>query len=342
MRVEGIAGASDVLPGATDPVTAAIRSASRTTGATFDYLLRTAMRESSLNPSAAAKTSSARGLYQFIESTWLSMIKEEGAKHGLSAYASAIERGPKGQYIVRDPVKRAHILNLRDNPAISAVMAGALADRNAQYLGRVLGRPPTSGELYVAHFLGASGAKRLISLSRTSPDASAAASFPEAARANKRIFYENGGKPRKAVEVLAMLTDRHDGSEPPTTDPVANRALTQLRPTLSPAVSPGAAKSTRVAVDRLIFEHPISPGRSAFAPEDGPAFRALFRDGVAPRGPLSPAVRALWADEPVRRVATLSTAPGARADVPATASEPLDLLSHAKSSIAHPGRRTRF
>src|SRR5262245_52873807 len=89
MRPEAIAAAGD-------RVTTAIRSASRTTGATFDYLLRTAVRESSLDPAASAKTSSARGLYQFIESTWLATVKEEGPKYGLAGYAASIEQGSGG------------------------------------------------------------------------------------------------------------------------------------------------------------------------------------------------------------------------------------------------------
>jgi hypothetical protein len=75
MLVDGLAGRGE-------QVTTAIRSASRATGANFDYLLNTAIRESSLDPKAQARTSSARGLYQFIESTWLTMIKEEGPKFG--------------------------------------------------------------------------------------------------------------------------------------------------------------------------------------------------------------------------------------------------------------------
>jgi hypothetical protein len=103
------------LPGTGDQVTAAIRSASRTTGMTFDYLLNTAIRESSLDPAARAKTSSARGLYQFIESTWLAMVKEEGPKFGLGQFAAAIERRADGQYSVKDPRARAQILKLRED-----------------------------------------------------------------------------------------------------------------------------------------------------------------------------------------------------------------------------------
>src|SRR6476646_11882530 len=52
-------------------VTGAIRDAARVTGAGFEYLLNTALRESNLNPSAKAKSSSATGLFQFIDQTWL-------------------------------------------------------------------------------------------------------------------------------------------------------------------------------------------------------------------------------------------------------------------------------
>jgi len=57
-------------------VVSAIKEAAEKTGAGFDYLLRTARRESSLQPAAQASTSSARGLYQFIDSTWLTMVRD--------------------------------------------------------------------------------------------------------------------------------------------------------------------------------------------------------------------------------------------------------------------------
>jgi hypothetical protein len=212
------------LPGTGDQVTAAIRSASRTTGMTFDYLLNTAIRESSLDPAARAKTSSARGLYQFIESTWLAMVKEEGPKFGLGQFAAAIERRADGQYSVKDPRARAQILKLREDPVVSSVMAGALASRNSAELSSALGRKPTAGELYIAHFLGAGGAKRLIALQQNNPNASAAAAFPDAARANKSIFHRADGKARSAGEVFAALTGRHD-TAPVRNAPAALRVL---------------------------------------------------------------------------------------------------------------------
>src|SRR5207249_4015846 len=71
-------------------VTGAIRDAARVTGAGFEYLLNTALRESNLNPNAKAKTSSATGLFQFIDQTWLGTIKQSGAALGYGKYADAI------------------------------------------------------------------------------------------------------------------------------------------------------------------------------------------------------------------------------------------------------------
>jgi hypothetical protein len=335
----------DAIPGASEPVTTALRSASRTTGTTFDYLLRTAMRESSLDPSAAAKTSSARGLYQFIESTWLAMVKEEGPKYGLGGYAASIERGADGEYRVRDPIARAHILKLREDPKISSVMAGALAGRNAGELRPTLGRKATAGELYLAHFLGAGGAKKLLALKRTNPGATAAAAFPEAARANKSIFYEESGKPRSAAAVVALLTEQHDNrpAAPARPEAVAATAFANLRPTLAPE-PPMKFKPLRdPAPERLIFEHPIVPGRSAFAAEEGSAFQALFRNGAQSSTALSPAVRALWGEgDPLpRRLAAV--VPDTSLSPPGAAiGEPLNLLDHMKPSIARTGRRTRI
>ena len=63
-------------------VEAAIRRASNAVGVDFDFMMKTAQRESAMNPSARARTSSAAGLFQFIEQTWLATVKKHGAQHG--------------------------------------------------------------------------------------------------------------------------------------------------------------------------------------------------------------------------------------------------------------------
>jgi hypothetical protein len=157
--------ASVVATGHSD-VLAALQVASRKTGLDFDYLLNTAMRESSLNSQAKSKSSSASGLFQFIDQTWLGLIKQFGERYGLGAYAGAIQQTADGKYTVASADTRAAILALRQDPQVSACMAGENAKQTKQSLECALGREVCGGELYAAHFLGPSGARRLIQRAR--------------------------------------------------------------------------------------------------------------------------------------------------------------------------------
>jgi hypothetical protein len=191
-------------------VTGAIRDAARQTGAGFEYLLNTALRESNLNPNAKARTSSATGLFQFIDQTWLGTMKQSGAALGYGKYADAISKTSQGRYVVNDPAMRHEIFALRKDATANAVMAGAFANSNAKVLTERLGRKPTDGELYVAHFLGASGAARFISAVQARPDAKAANFFPRAAAANASIFYDRQGGAKSLKQVYAGLIAKHD------------------------------------------------------------------------------------------------------------------------------------
>ncbi|MGB6174323.1 MAG: transglycosylase SLT domain-containing protein, partial [Xanthobacteraceae bacterium] len=139
---------SNQTAGAT--VTGAIRQAAQATGTSFQYLLATAQVESGLNPQAGAATSSARGLFQFIDQTWLATMKQSGAALGYGQYAAAITKTASGHYEVADPVMRSAILKLRNDPTANATMAGAFTQSNAAVLSARLGRSPTEGELYIA------------------------------------------------------------------------------------------------------------------------------------------------------------------------------------------------
>jgi hypothetical protein len=182
-------------------VAGAIKAAANSTGASFGYLLATAKIESGFDPQAAARTSSARGLFQFIEQTWLGTVKEAGATLGYGNYAAAITRSPSGGYSVSDPAARAAILKLRHDPDISAAMAGVLTRSNGIKLERAIGRAPSDAELYMAHFLGVGAATRLITQAERHPGVSGASLFPTAAAANRTIFYERGGAPRSVAQV---------------------------------------------------------------------------------------------------------------------------------------------
>lgn len=197
-------------PAGATPVTAAIRKASQVTGAKFSYLLATAKVESNLNPNAAAKTSSAGGLFQFIDRTWIGTLKEAGPHLGYSRYADAITRTDDGRYVISDQSMRREIMALRQDPTANALMAGVFTNSNAKHLTNKLGRAPTDGELYMAHFMGANGAARLISAAESNPGAVAAESFSAAARANRSIFFDKSGRARSFAEVTQNLAGRFD------------------------------------------------------------------------------------------------------------------------------------
>jgi hypothetical protein len=334
----------DNVSGAGDRINSAIQAASRTTGTSFDFLLRTAVRESALDPTAKASTSSARGLFQFIDTTWLAMVKEEGARYGLAQYASAIEKTANGRYVVSDPAKRAEILKLREDPKVSALMAGALAGRNSDYLTASMGREPTSGELYIAHFLGASGACKLISLAQSRPAISAASVFPDAARANRPIFYKQDGSARSAADVYAGLVAKHDRTPSPplvpqpavvqvvSADPARPASPASLVPAARSAVrsEPGSVRMVQVQLPDL--ESPSSA--KGLTAGDGPIFQSMFRTERS--GALSDTVRELWsggdAGAPTRRVVAAATGESAGA--------PTDLSAFQKNSVINGGRRT--
>jgi hypothetical protein len=194
-------------------VEAAIQSASNATGVDFGFLLGTAKRESGYNPSAKAPTSSAAGLYQFTEQTWLTTLKKYGARHGYARYADLIQPGSDGRLRVAGADARTAVMALRMDPRASALMAGEMTADHASYLRGRVGRDPTAGELYVAHFLGAAGSAKLIEATRSSPGAAASALFPEAAHANPTIFYR-GGRSATVSEVYANLTANPGASRP--------------------------------------------------------------------------------------------------------------------------------
>ncbi|XBQ16067.1 MAG: transglycosylase SLT domain-containing protein [Oceanicaulis sp.] len=216
-----------------------IEAAARATGADFDYLMRTAQRESNFDPGAKARTSTASGLFQFIEQTWLGMLSRHGAKHGHAELAKSIERGADGRFDIADPALRQAALDLRFDPEAAAAMAGELAAENAERLRASIGREPTSGELYAAHFLGAGGAARLINAVQADPGVRADTLFPEAAAANRPVF-RPGGRPVTAAELLARLTGEAGPVEAPETVALARAAAEAVAK--SPDVQAGGYK----------------------------------------------------------------------------------------------------
>ena len=247
-----------------------LTSAGDRNGVDFDYLLQTAMRESSLNPQARAQTSSAVGLFQFLESTWLQVMKEQGPRLGYQQYADAIQKGGDS-YQVADPQVRAQILKLREDPQIAADLAAAFTKSNGDYLRGKFGRQPSAGELYIAHFLGAQGAERMFNAGLQNPDQIAADLFPRQAQANRTIFYDNG-QPRSIRQVYRALVSRHETGVPSVefaTQQLANQPAAPVAPPIPSRFSPanmsftGLFKNQEQATPQSPLE-PVGAGGSAF------------------------------------------------------------------------------
>jgi hypothetical protein len=295
---------------AVSTVAGVIRQASQATGTSFSYLLATAQVESGLNPGAGASTSSARGLFQFVDQTWLGTMKQSGAALGYARYAAAITRTASGHYEVKDPALHREILKLRSDPTADAVMAGAFTNANATYLTQRLGRPPTEGELYIAHFLGAGGAARLISLAASKPNAKSTNFFASAAHANRSIFYDRKtGGARTVAEVRDALTDRYEIARsrpvvpagqalaanyaaPPVPVAQAQAAIYSTPPISPPLPIASASPPLSLVPDTA----GITSAFAAAAPSQTrheshyQMFRALFSDKTAAKSPAGP----LW------------------------------------------------
>lgn len=305
-------------------ISGAIQKAARSTGISFNYLLTTAKIESNLNPSAQASTSSAKGLYQFIEQTWLGTVKQAGEALGLGQYVESITQGSDGRYEVADPAARAEIMKLRGDPDTSAMMAGALARSNAEQLGSAIGRAPSEGELYAAHFLGPNGAARLINTAMTNTRANAASMFPAAAAANRNIFYHRDGSPRTAGEVYGKLTSRFDSAR---TVAVATNAPSVSSASLSPAAAAAAALAppdTAGVTQAFAAAHDRLPP----LPDTKPLFQAMFTDRA--RAAVTKTVASLWT--PGASAPSL-TSSAADASAAAQQARPLDLFTDSATNV---------
>ncbi len=330
-------------------VAGAIKQAAASSGTSFQYLLTTAKMESDFNPTAGASTSSAHGLFQFIDQTWLATVKDAGAQFGYGAYADMISKSSDGTYSVADANARQAIMKLRDDPSVASAMAGALTQSNSFQLTGMIGRRPSDSELYMAHFMGVGGAARLIGNAEDNGQASAARLFPNAAAANRSIFYDRTtGRARSVSEVYSVLQQRYDSA--------ANSSATQsvmasvggdiVKPSVAVAsAAPSASSSTSSIAsvpDTATFlssfpdtrsvasAAPIAMAAASTSTDAAPAspvFRSLFQDGGGPAQPVSQAVRELWGNS-----ASLTSDTPASSAASSTPSASVAVLPAANSS----------
>jgi hypothetical protein len=147
----------------------------------------------------------------------------------------------------------------------------------------------------MAHFMGVGGAAKLINNAEDNPKASGAQLFPNAAAANRSIFYDSStGRARSVSEVYSVLTSRYTAAANSQASRSAIAAVGGLPSTTA------VASATPVApVENATFLQSFPDTRAAApitvasassssdaAPAD-PTFRSLFQ-------PVSSTVRKLW------------------------------------------------
>ena len=317
-------------------IAGSIKQAASTTGASFEYLLATAKMESNFNPKAAATTSSARGLFQFIDQTWLGTVKEAGAHLGYGKYADAITKNPSGSYSVSDPDARAAIMKLRDDPDAASSMAAVLTQSNSFKLTGKIGRRPTDAELYMAHFMGVGGAGKLIQGAEDNPNASAARMFPNAAAANQSIFYDRSGQARSVSQVYSVLNTRYASA---ANSPVTRTAMAAAGGDLPRRIAVASAAPATTAIDNAAYLSsfpnsravtPVAATPQTAAAQSQPIFRSLFQAGDRTQ-PISPAVQELWGNG-----SSLTSV------APATSVASASSVASAKPEVRAPGRLDLF
>jgi hypothetical protein len=281
-------------------VTGAIRTAARSTGANFDYLLTTAKVESNLDPNSTISTSTATGLFQFLDQTWLGVMKTAGRAFGFGRYADAISQTSSGRYVVEDTALRDEMMKLRKDPAANAMMGGVITQQNAAVLAKRIGRKPTEGELYVAHFFGPHAAARVIQLAESEPNSDAVVLFPEAARANRSVFYDRQGNARTIASVRDELVRRYQVAKAQTVPATAPTAVAAQSPTAPMSAAPARRVADTAGVTRAFAAaQPAAPSAPAAStqetaqPPSRSAFHSLFGTENR-RGAISPVVAALW------------------------------------------------
>lgn len=171
-----------------ETVGAAIKEAAKKVGTDESIMLAMAKQESGFNPAAKAGTSSAKGLFQFLDSTWKGMADK---------YSKSFPELLKGPMDV-----------------LASAISGALyIKENSEYLKKN-NIPVTGTTIYASHFLGPGGARKLL---QADPSA-IAASIPGMegpAKANQFIFYKPGpdkkpdlSAPRTAGEIMEVLYNK--------------------------------------------------------------------------------------------------------------------------------------
>lgn len=243
--------------------------------------------ESNFDPSAKAGTSSATGLFQFISGTWRTMLRKYGAKYGIDTSVSATD------------------------PRANALMGAEFIRENMEALKGVVKRPLTDTDAYIAHFMGAGGAKKFLS---ADPNAVAAQVFPKEAQANAPIFYTKDGKPRTISEIYNLFTDR-----------LRSRAK-QLGVDVGGAPTPvsgGDGKTPNPGSEAIVSGKPTTDAKATDSmPTAAPADQSAAPGGSTPPKAPAPAIPVSNQAPSVQQPAAASSTPSTGSATPAPSAGP--------------------
>jgi len=241
---------------AVDPtVLRSIRQASQATSTDFGLLMAQAQRESGFRADAKSSTSSAAGLFQFVDSTWLDMVHRFGDKYGVGDLAQQISQTSSGKLVVANANTKQKILDLRQDPAICSCLAAEYAKQNQAEIEQSLGRPLSRGDLYMAHFLGAGGATQFLKALDSKGDTPAAKLLPDAAAANPSIFYDSAGRAKSVREIYQSVAAKIEKD--------ATAFAGGEMPSAVPASSPSKSFTVASVAETLGLSSPSGAGTSA-------------------------------------------------------------------------------
>jgi hypothetical protein len=154
----------------------------------------------------------AEGPFRFSAGIWYRALKEDASVTDADDVAGSIFCTSSGRYYVPAAAERERILAKRWDDALAARTARSFAERNVKRMAAALARPPTAGELYIAHLLGPEVAVSFIERVEAAPQKTAATQLPDLAEAAPTLLYAHG----RAL-TLAQVYER-------LTQPVALRA----------------------------------------------------------------------------------------------------------------------
>lgn len=211
-----------------------------------DVLNRIIQIESAGRPRAKAATSSATGLFQQLDSTWLSLVSIHRPQWAVGR-------------------NRAQILALRLEPSLNIELGACLTEDNM----RAIGMEATPGDLYLAHFLGPADAKDLF---RAHPDTPVSALVSQAViNANKDIMQgRNAGQVRAwAARKMAQPAKQDWIGKFYTGDGPNTIPVPKPRPVAKPAPEPVPEPAD--ADNGVAVEVPLPPERPQPEPIPEPA-----------------------------------------------------------------------